>query len=150
MSENRKRVLDDLDYASIRIGEQARTIAIGVLAVAWLFLAGSKDASILVIPAENRSFLLVAGALSIGALLADYFQYLAAFALSRSVLSAAEEAANGDDEAKPDDEPDEKFVYDYDSTLFRARVFFFWLKQIVCLLAVATLFYAVLRPLVEA
>ena len=135
MSDSLKTVYDDLDFATGRIGEQTRSISLGVLAIAWLFLAGGKDAPA-VATAPNVVLLLSAGALSVASLLADYFQYLFAYFTSRKVLSQAE--------ADPSIEPQ----YDYNAFTFRARLFFFWLKQLACLFATALLLIAIVKALI--
>ena len=40
--------------------------------------------------------------------------------------------------------------YDYSALTYRARKFFFWAKQVICLLATAVLLFAVVRALVGA
>lgn len=132
MSEGLKTVLDDLDFATNRIGEQTRTIALGVLAVAWLFLAGGRESPALA-PPPDVSLLLAAGGLAVSSLLTDYFQYLFAYFGSQAVLERAE--------AAPDDKP----AYEYSSFTHRARRFFFWAKQLLCLAGAAVLFLAVVR-----
>ncbi len=134
-----KTIKDDLDFVSNRIGEQTRTISIGVLAIAWLFLAGGKDApAVKVMP--DVFVLLSAGALSIGSLLADYFQYLCAYFVSLQVLNNTE--SNLDQTPEPE--------YNYQSFFHKSRRFFFWLKQITCLFATGILIYAIVEALLES
>ncbi len=138
MSTTIETVIDDLNFATTQISEQTRTISIGVLAIAWLFLSGGKDAPAVKV-APDVFVLLSAGALAIASLLADYFQYLCAFVLSKQVLNAFEEVNLHCVEEKPQ--------YNYDSPFFIARQLFFWLKQAACLLATAILIYAIVNAL---
>jgi hypothetical protein len=137
MSEDLKTVTDDLDFSTNRIGEQTRAISLGVLAIAWLFLAGGSNAPAVKV-APEASVLLAAGGLAIGSLLADYFQYLFAYVSSVGVLKQAE--------ANPGAKPE----YDYSALTYRARKFFFWVKQVLCLLATGVLVVAVVRALIGA
>ena len=139
MSTDVKTAIDDLNFASDRIGEQTRTIALGVLAVVWLFLAGGDDAPALQAP-PSGPVLILAGGLCFASIVADYLQYLAAYRLSRELLNAAE-SASGEQPVSG---------YDHTSWLFRARVAFFWLKQALCLGAVGALVFAILRGLCGA
>lgn len=132
-----EKVIEDLDFATNRIGEQVRAISIGVLAVAWLFLAGGTNAPAVKV-APDVQVLLLSGALAIGSLLADYFQYLCAYFESSHVLVAAEQ------------NPKSKPTYDYQSFSFRARKLFFWLKQAACLFGTGVLVYAIVRALLGA
>lgn len=137
MSEEIKTVVDDLDFSTNRIGEQTRAISLGVLAIAWLFLAGGSNAPAVKV-APDVPVLLGAGGLAVCSLLADYFQYLFAYISSVDVLKQSE----ADPTAKPE--------YDYSAPTYRARKFFFWTKQVMCLLATAVLIYAVVRALIGA
>jgi len=134
MSNAIDKIIEDLDFATNRIGEQTRTIAIGVLAIAWLFLAGGQNAPAVKV-APNVSVLLVAGALAIASLLTDYFQYLCAYFSSANLLKGVESAV-----AAPE--------YDYESLLYRGRILFFWAKQVTCLVGTTVLVYAIVRALI--
>ena len=137
MATTVEKVLEDLDFATNRIGEQVRTISIGVLAIAWLFLAGGPNAPAVKVPPDVQ-ILLWSGALAMGSLLADYFQYLCAYFESSDVRVAAER------------NPKSKPTYDYESFTYRARKMFFWLKQAACLLSTGVLVYAIVRALLGA
>src|SRR6266853_549781 len=114
---SKKDVLDDLDFSSDRISTQVRTIGLSVIAVAWLFLVGGKDTPVLrVLP--SHTLLLVAGGLSLLALLFDYFQYVAGYVNNKQVLASGERE-NSDD-----------FKYDYASFMWKFRTKCFWLKQL--------------------
>jgi hypothetical protein len=137
MESQKQKISDDLDFASTRLSEQVRTIAFGVLAIAWLFLAGGADAPVVKIAPEALT-LLCAGGGAIAALLADYFQYLCAYFLSARLLRESE--------AKPKMVP----KYKYNSFLYRSRKFFFWLKQFICIASVIVLLYAIVSALFVA
>ena len=131
-----KQVYDDLDFASNRIGEQTRNISLGVLAIVWLFLAGGKNAPVVEIP-PSAPILFSAGGLAMLSLVLDYFQYLSAYLLSRTVLKQAEATEN----------PDEAADYDYESAGFKIRTLFFVAKQGTCLLSVVVMVYGIVRGL---
>ena len=103
-----------------QISTLIRTISLSVLAVSWLFLSGSKDASSL-ISVVPKSQMLVIAILSVLALALDLVQYMAAY---RQVSG---------DYHKVSDE--EKVIYS-DSIV---RNFTFYAKQYVALIAAAWL-----------
>ena len=72
---SKEEILKEIDFLSDRLSTQVRTVAISVIAVAWLFLIGGKDAPILPVP-PSRTLILLAGGFALAALLIDYFQYL--------------------------------------------------------------------------
>src|SRR5438093_350069 len=113
---SRKDIQDDIDFLSDRISTQVRTIALSVIAIAWLFLVGGKDGPILRVP-PSRDLLLWAGALSLGALIVDYLQYLMGYLDGKRVLR----------EGERDNVTD--FHYDYRATTYKLRTWFYWGKQ---------------------
>ena len=127
---SRKDVQDDINFLSDRISTQVRTIGLSVIAIAWLFLVGGKDTPVLPLP-PNRALLLWAGALSLGALLTDYFQYFMGYLDGRRVL------AKGESEGVQD------LKYDYRAATWRLRAFFFWAKQFLGMAGVLTLAVAI-------
>jgi hypothetical protein len=137
MASQTQKIIDDLDFASNRLSEQVRTIAFGVLAIAWVFLAGGSDAPAVKVAPEALALLCAAGG-AIAVLLADYFQFLCAYCLSARLLKEAE--------ARPKVVP----KYKYNSFLYLARNFFFWLKQLICIASVIVLLYAIVGALFVA
>ena len=111
-----QRVYDDLDFVTDRISTQVRTIALGVLALAWLFLAGGKETPALGLQQSVRSLLGVA-ALAVGALLCDYLQYVAGYLAANSVRQRAETAKKA------------TALYNYRDVRYGLRKVLFWLKQ---------------------
>jgi len=119
-------VLEELDFVTDRISTQVRTIALSVLAVAWLFLVGGKDAPVLP-TSPDKAWLLRIAAVSIATLVADYLQYLFGFWATDAVRRKAE--AEGATTAD----------YDYGDLRWRVRSWLFWIKQILALTAVGGL-----------
>ena len=135
MSTSVEEVEKDLDFCSIQIGTQTRTIAVGVLALVWLFLAGGSNAPSLPVK-PNQLALLAAGGMAILSLVIDYFQYLFGYINSRQVLAEAEARKSA------------KATFDYTSTLYRLRRGSFWFKQVATLSSVVALFYSIIGALV--
>lgn len=128
-----KKVLDDLDFATSRISDQTRTISLGVLALAWLFLFGKDNAPLVSI---SLPLLLSCIGLSIVSMVADYMQYVIAYFLSRKVLQQAESSLK----ITP--------RYDYTSFWFKCRMFFFWFKQVTCIASLCVLGFALVGTFV--
>jgi hypothetical protein len=112
----KEKIIADLDFVSDRISNQARTVALSVLAIVWLFAIGGKDTPVLP-TAPNRALLLLAGACCLFALFVDYLQYVAGYFTTRNVL------AKGEKENLTD------LKYEYHAFTYRLRTWFFWLKQ---------------------
>jgi len=123
-----------LDFASDRISTQVRTLALGVLAVVWLFLSGSKDVAALNLSAGNRQLLSVAG-LCVFTLLIDAVQYVASYLSSNAVRKAAEKAN------------ETKAEYDENSAMRRVQQACFWAKQITAVLATGWLLVIIVRSI---
>jgi hypothetical protein len=129
-----KDIYEELGFISDRISTQVRTIALSVLALAWLFLAGGNSAPTL--PAVmNRRWLLGIAATAIGVLVADYLQYLFGYLATNAVRKKAE--AEGKKTAE----------YVYTDLRYRLRAFFYWFKQVLTILAAAWLGVALTRSL---
>lgn len=108
--EVKKRVLDDLDFATDRLSSQTRQIAFGVLAFVWALLVGEGAKGI----AVQRRILLAVAAIALGALIADFLQYLSGYCASqraRRVLS-----------------PDVVSPYNKRWLSYRLRSWFFFIK----------------------
>ena len=132
---SKKDIQADIDFLSDRISTQVRTIALSVIAIAWLFLVGGKDAPILRVP-PSHAVLLWAGALSFGALVVDYLQYLMGYLDGRRVLRKGER------------ENVAEFRYDYTSATYRLRAYFYWGKQVLVIAGVVALAFAIGKALV--
>ncbi len=127
-------IYEDLNFLSDRISNQTRTIALSVLAIAWLFLIGGKDAPVLP-SSPNRTLLLLAGAGSLLSLVVDYFQYVFGYFDADNVRKRAEKS-----KTKTGD-------YNYDACLYRLRTMLFWVKQIFAIAALVMLGIAVVTGL---
>lgn len=113
-----QRIYDDLDWVSNRISEQVRRIALGVLAMAWLFLAGGSNAPNIHMPGPARALLAIAG-LAVAALLCDYIQYLAGYVAASKVRRVAEGGGG------------EKASYSTHGGWYRLRSVLFWVNQVL-------------------
>jgi hypothetical protein len=129
-----KEINDELDFVTDRISTQVRTIALSVLALVWLFLAGGKDAPALP-TAPARPMLLGIAAVTIAALVADYLQYLFGYLATNAVRIRAEAAR------------EKAADFDYSDYRYRLRVWFFWGKQFLTLVAVAGIGVAIANAL---
>lgn len=77
-----------LDVLSAQISTQARTISLGVLAVTWLFLSGSKDSPSL-LGKVPQGWLLSIAEVALFALLLDMVQYFVQYERIRRRRDAA-------------------------------------------------------------
>lgn len=101
-----------------RISETSRFLGFGV--VAWVFAQHSSSSNFsLSYVADFGVFVRIAGVLGVVAILFDYLQYLAAFAVAKKALK------------------NESNDYAYDQTYWASRLqsFFFWGKQFSVLIA---------------
>jgi len=119
-------IYENLDFASDRLSTQIRTLTLGVLALVWLFLSGSKDVPALKLGGTNLPLLAIA-ALCILTLLIDAVQYWAYYLSSNAVRREAE------------DNNEKVAEYDETSFLRRLQQGCFWAKQITSVLATAWL-----------
>lgn len=120
----RDRIIQDLDWITDRLSTQVRTVALGVLALAWGLLLGDKDSS----KADMlhlKWHLMVIGGFCVLVLVLDYLQYLAGYTSTRGVFRAME-AANTD-----------KGQYDSKKFSYRLRQGLFALKQWALAVAIA-------------
>ena len=121
-------IIKDLDWISNRISERVWTISVGVLAFCLTFIVES-------ISATGEPFLKpvqVIGPmiLALISLICDLVQYMAAYTLSRQLLSILE--AKNLNSGK----------YDPGSSAFKIREFSFRAKTSLCVLAAAWLIWA--------
>lgn len=113
-----KEIYAELDFLTDRLSTQIRTLALGVLAVVWLFLAGLKDAPALKLASSTRPLVGI-GLLCIVGILFDYLQYLFGYWATLDAKRRAEASAT------------KTASYDYDDWRWRGRMWCFRLKQVV-------------------
>jgi hypothetical protein len=113
-----KEASQRLDLLSTQISTQVRTISLGVLAVTWLFISGSKDSPALLGKIPKWELVTVA-CLCLIALVLDMAQYCIAFYKVRKAYDATRAS-------KTDTNPDPKVTYPKDN--WRNR--FFYAKQV--------------------
>jgi hypothetical protein len=113
-----KEIYAELDFLSDRLSTQIRTLALGVLAIVWLFLAGLKDAPALKLASSTRPLIGI-GLLCILGILCDYLQYLFGY---RATLDAKKRA---------EDSTTQTASYNYDDWRWKGRMWCFRLKQVV-------------------
>jgi hypothetical protein len=123
-----------LDELSAQISTLVRTLALGVLAVAWLFLSGDSDSPPVLKAVSSRQLVFIA-LLSVSATALDLLQYVVAYRQVKLARRAA--IANAALEVR------------YKSSIYKsARVVCFWGKLLAAGLAAAWLvvlvFFAVL------
>lgn len=111
-------IIEELRFISDRISTQIRTLALGLLAIAWSILVG--DSTFLRhLSEELGKRLLLIAALSVFVLLLDFLQYVTAYIYVNNVRKKAEAAGL------------EEITYPTGSWLRGFRSFFFWSKQFV-------------------
>ena len=125
-----EQVVEELNFISDRLSTQARTVAIGLLAVVWTILVGESAFLRKLSEGLGKSLLLVS-VLSIVVLLVDFLQYVFGYIGVHKTLKAAE--AKGLKESE----------FDLKSLPLRLRTILFWTKQIV-LICTLVLFLDVL------
>jgi hypothetical protein len=113
-----KDIYAELDFLSDRLSTQIRTLALGVLAIVWLFLAGLKDSPALRLASSTRPLVGI-GLLCIIGILFDYLQYLFGYWATLDAKKSAEASTT------------KTASYDYDDWRWRARMWCFRLKQVV-------------------
>jgi hypothetical protein len=125
-----EQLIEDLGYLSDRLSTQVRTIALSVLALIWLFLAGGDQAPHLVQYPPRWSLLAVA-VLALLALAADHLQYVFGYVSSKRTLDGAEVAGVSETEIE------------YRTWPYRLRTGMFWTKQVFAFASVALLVGAI-------
>ncbi|MFN7943396.1 MAG: hypothetical protein U0X73_17520 [Thermoanaerobaculia bacterium] len=126
----RKRILDDLDFATDRLSTQTRQVAFGVLALFWALVVGETPEHV----AVPRRGLLAIAVLALGALLADFLQYLSAYVASQQARRSLAPGA-----AAP---------YDTRWISYRLRVCFFFIKIGLVVLAASALIALLMKALI--
>jgi len=129
-----KEILDEQGFVTDRISSQVRAIALSMIAVVWLFLSGGGNLSYFS-EQPSSEILLLCILLSFGALVLDYFQYVAGYFSIRQTHAKGPDAANS-------------YSYDYDSWAYMARGWMFAGKQVVLIAAVGLFALAMLKPLI--
>ena len=124
--EREKRVKEDKDFTSSKIGDLSRLIGYGVLAVAFSLLTSTAPFAVEFVRAFSIEIKVVA-AFGILSVLFDYFQYLAGYIDSSFVIKK------------------EGFRYSKSSLSYRARKFFYWGKQLLALVAAFLLVASIVR-----
>ena len=120
-----KEIVEELRFISDKLSTQARTVAIGLLAIIWAILVG-ESAFLRKLSEGLGKSLLVAAALCILVLIVDSLQYVISYIFVKRTLAAAEEKGL------------EKTDYDPNSLLYKLRAGLFWIKQF---LLIVTLLY---------
>jgi hypothetical protein len=124
--EIRKRIEEDLDFATDRLSTLGRQMAFGTLALAWTLVVGDEAKVVKV----SRDTLLVAAAVSMLAVLFDFLQYTCAYTDSRHALRRLEAGHSG--------------KYDRRRWAYRLRSFFFYAKLSVSFAAAGWLLAIIL------
>ncbi|QCW25921.1 hypothetical protein FE772_09845 [Lysobacter enzymogenes] len=124
----------DLKSCSEKISDLAKTIALSVLATAWVLFLGGKDAPIFPV-AIDKTLLFLCGLISISSLIVGYFQFVFGYASAKDVHDKAEAAGLKETEFRTE------------SVFYRLRGWCFWLKQVLVGLSVLILFVAVAKSL---
>ena len=120
---SKTRVIEDLDFVSNLISERARTLAIGVLAVCWVFVlanATSGDEANLI----RNSALIGPIILALLALLSDLGQYWCGYVATRRHLLLMEKKQMSD------------VPYDYTNAAYRWRAWLFYMKLLLMMTGV--------------
>jgi hypothetical protein len=122
-----------LDWLSDRISTQVRWFAAGVVALVWGLLV-TPPATVKLSP----RVLLVVALFAVSVLFFDFLQYAVGYLsvrhLHREILGAPDQSVAGFDTTDP---------------RYRARLFFFWLKQAMAVLTFAGLIAAILPGLTK-
>ena len=129
-----EKVIEELNFLSEVLSTRVRTLATGVLALAWVFVLGNA------IKDEHAGFIadrdLVAPiVLAFLSLLADLSQYWCGLVGTRRHLQRMEKS----DLTSAD--------YDYDSVAYRLRTIFFYLKLSFMLASVAWLLFLLIEAI---
>ena len=122
--EREKRVKEDKDFTSQKIGDLARNIGYGVLAICFTLLTSNAQFSEY-LTKRNGVELRVAAILAIASVLFDYLQYLAGYIDSARVMNSA------------------SYKYSKISPFYIARKIFYWAKQLFAVLAALVLLITV-------
>jgi hypothetical protein len=131
-----ENIIKELEFVSDRLSSQARTIAIGLLALSWTILVG-ESTTLRSLAANLRPRLLIVAVLAISALIFDFLQYLFGYIGVNQTRKKAENARASSME------------YNYQALPWRFRTISFWIKLLLTLGA-AVEFIDVLIPYVRS
>ena len=123
-----KDIYEDLNFATDRLSTQVRSLVLGILALVWAFLSGTKDVLPLKIGASKAPLVLIGG-ICIFTLVLDLLQYMC-FYLSANRVRLRAKADTAE--------------YDEHSGIRRLQRFLFWAKQFTTLGAAAWLLTLIL------
>jgi hypothetical protein len=124
--DREKRVKEDKDYTSSKIGDLSRLIAYGIIAVAFTLLTSTAPFSVALVkafPYELRGVAI----LGIASAVLDYAQYLVGYIDSSAALKR------------------ENYRYSKSSPWYRLRIAFYWAKQASALVGATLLACTILR-----
>lgn len=127
-------VLKEQEFVTDRISTQVRTIALSMIAVAWLFLSGGGTVAQLSKINPSGTLLFACILVSFIVLLFDYLQYIAAY---WNIITTFKKGLDSSGEYK----------YEYIAFSYMTRVGMFWLKQGALVVAVVLFGIAMLKPL---
>ena len=128
------KIVEELQWLSDRISTQVRTVGLGLLAITWGLLISQPQING-PIPDSVKKNLLIIGVLALSAIVCDFLQYLFAYLNNRLMLR------------KIENEKLDEANYDYGAINYRLRGLFFWLKQILLIVA-CIWFFVIIVPFV--
>ncbi|MCX5868552.1 MAG: hypothetical protein NT009_13935 [Proteobacteria bacterium] len=135
MKVNIDRIEKDLDFNSDRISNQVRIVGIGIIILSGSVLVGVTKID-QKIDDIWKILLILIGIMALISMILDYFQYLLGYLCSKSLFDNMESQKANQGE------------YDYSSTKYRLRNFFFWSKQVMLWITIILLivtFIAVIK-----
>ncbi len=118
------QVIEDLNWITDRLSTQVRTVALGVLALAWGLLLGDKDPTKSSDLLHLKWHLMIIGGTCVLVLVLDYLQYVAGYAETHGLLN------------KLEFEHKESGQYDKKKLAYRLRSALFVLKQLALAAAI--------------
>ena len=128
MNASLKEIKEDLDFTSDRLSQQVRLASTAALAWAWGLTVADPEA-LSHTTHRCQSMLVAIMILALASLGTDLVQYLVGYGMSLALLRRLE------DKNKPSGE------YNTKSVAYRARMFLFFAKLILVLLAIALCLY---------
>jgi len=132
-----EKIVEELQWVSDRISTQVRTLGIGLIAITWgLIISQPQIAG--PIPDSLKKNLLIVGVVAVAAMFCDFLQYFFAYLNSHILLKKME--SENLDEA----------IYDHTAKTYKLRIFFFWTKQIVLLVACIWFLAAIIPFCIQA
>ncbi len=120
-----KDIIKELQFLSDRISTQVRSIAIAMIGLVWVLLVGGDKT--IKLGAFWRTQVLVSGILALGAMFLDFLQYFFGYLLTNDLRQQLEASGKEEGEFNPRE------------WRYRLRIFAFWAKQVVLLIALGWL-----------